>query len=779
MSDAMVLKTQKWLNATYGGDSRFVQVTENGNTGWNTIYGLRRALQIELGIQATSTAFGPSTTAKFKERFPNGVIQQSADDETEDNVYAIIQGALWCKGYSTGASGITKHFYSGTGGAIKELKEDAGCSSSNSSTVTLNVMKALLSMDQFVKVYGGSDTIRSIQQNINNRYEDYIGLSPCDGLYGRAMNTALIKVLQAIEGYSVEDATGNFGSGTKSKLPLIPSEGILSDEKYSEAVKLIRYALCCNGYEVPIVSGEWDSTLSATIAQFQRDMCIEYEDSKCNIDTWMALLLSKGNPDRSCVACDTRFEITPTILSFLKSCGYQIVGRYLTGGDFKELRIGEAKNIISNGLKLFPIFQESTTNLQYFTPERGALDAKNAVKAARKHGIPGDNIIYFAVDTDPVDSEITNYILPYFKAVSENMSKSFKVGVYGTRNVCTRVMNLGYAETCFVSDMSTGYSGNMGFKMPSNWNLDQFNELSNLTAGDETFDLDKVAYSGKFPVVQKVYSGILEYNIYIRQLEQLYLNYKQEKNESCTVRELILGITNFLRSFKYGDAKWYVATLTAINNEFINYVKTKNIELYDKLFEYADDDNVALTEPFGGYVDIGHLAATVEGYIAGDAVPDFWFGWGGDLASLMKQVDDEVDSEKNNYLEVAKKLFADRSNFGYADVCTDADSIKVAEILKQKITDSITGNYISTTPFSEAILEYYSQYAELRLTYYLEDLNTTLGLADLKGVILEKMAGILERFVLMSILGNFPSDESKNASCEAMAQYIIDNYPVI
>lgn len=148
MSDKMVLATQQWLNETYKNKTGYVSIKENGETGWNTIYALRRALQIELGITSTSSNFGPSTTAKFKARFPNGVQQQSPDDETENNIYGIIQGACWCKGYSTGASSITKHFYSGTGKAIQKLKSDAGCSDS-SSTVSLNVMKALLSMDQF------------------------------------------------------------------------------------------------------------------------------------------------------------------------------------------------------------------------------------------------------------------------------------------------------------------------------------------------------------------------------------------------------------------------------------------------------------------------------------------------------------------------------------------------------------------------------------------------------------------------------------------------------
>lgn len=44
MVDQMVLQTQQWLNNTYGNDSRFNRVEENGQTGWATIYALTRAL---------------------------------------------------------------------------------------------------------------------------------------------------------------------------------------------------------------------------------------------------------------------------------------------------------------------------------------------------------------------------------------------------------------------------------------------------------------------------------------------------------------------------------------------------------------------------------------------------------------------------------------------------------------------------------------------------------------------------------------------------------------
>ena len=169
ITDAMVLKTQQWLNKTYEGKTGYgSRIPESGFTGWTTIYALTRALQIELGITSTANNFGPSTISKFNARFPNGIQQQAISDETESNIYGIIQGACWCKGYSTGAGDITKHFYSGTGSAIKQLKSDAGCTDTGS-TVTLNVMKALLSMDQFKKVNGGDTTIRQVQQKLKDR----------------------------------------------------------------------------------------------------------------------------------------------------------------------------------------------------------------------------------------------------------------------------------------------------------------------------------------------------------------------------------------------------------------------------------------------------------------------------------------------------------------------------------------------------------------------------------------------------------------------------------
>lgn len=502
--DVMVYETQKWLNNKYSGDPRYIalDLSEDGGvrgqTGWTTIYALTRALQIELGIAETADNFGPSTQALFQQRFPNGISQQADGASATSNIYGIIQGALWCKGYSTGASTITEHFYGGTGDAIKELKRDMGLGVVTS-VVTLNVMKALLSMDQFRTLtdYGGTALMSSIQRRLNEKYEDYIGIIPTDGLYGRAMNLALIKVLQCLEGYSVEDATGNFGDGTKANIIILP------DENNPDAIQLFRYCMICNGYIVGTGTA-WDAELESQVRKFQNDYVLT-ETGKGDLDTWMSLLLSKGNTDRSAIGCDCSEILDDSKAKALFRAGYRYVGRYLTGTVGyderpKNLTRTELKAIFDAGLRVFAIFQEGVPSLSRYTYQKGLEDGVKAIKAARELGIPENEIIYFAIDYDVMDGEIASTVKPYFQGIRYSVGCyyfKYRVGIYGARNVCSRICNAGLAESSFVSDMSTGFSGNMGYPIPSNWAFDQFHEyMFYYTSG--AFALDKDAVSGRY-----------------------------------------------------------------------------------------------------------------------------------------------------------------------------------------------------------------------------------------------------------------------------------------
>ena len=72
---------------------------------------------------------------------------------------------------------------------------------------------------------------------------------------------------------------------------------------------------------------------------------------------------------------------------------------------------------------------------------------------------------------------------------------NYKLGIYAPRYVCTLVTDAGLVNSSFVADMSTGFSGNLGYPLPSNWAFDQFHEVDFPSV--PTFPIDKVAYSSR------------------------------------------------------------------------------------------------------------------------------------------------------------------------------------------------------------------------------------------------------------------------------------------
>lgn len=515
VGDPMVYLTQKWLNQEYGDVPGFGSVPENGKTGWDTIYGLTRALQIELGITSLANNFGPTTQKLYAQ---NPLRRQ---DGVTDKKFAILQGALWCKGYSPGyylrenADGTVTFdeiFNENVEKAVIQLKKDAGFINPDG-VVTVNLMKALLSMDAFklLSSYGGDVKVREMQQKLNRKYEAYTGLTPCDGVYGRNTNKAVIYALQAEEGLPTSVANGNFGNTTKKCCPQIPYArnssaaknyygSYYSSSTISAMTELVQFALYVNGFGDGVTDGIFDSGTREAIRNFQDKYAIP-ETGIADKTTWLSLFISCGDTDRSAKAADCATILTAAKAKSLYDNGYRYIGRYLTGtyngGISKAITKSEAQIIFDAGLNFFPIYQTSARSNSYFTEAQGTADAKAAIEAASKLGIPKNTIIYFAVDFDCMDYQITSNIIPYFRKVHEAMSKSiYRTGIYGTRNACTRVSNMGYACSSFVGDMSTGFSGNLGFSMPDNWAFDQF-KTTTIGSGAGYLEIDKDGFSGK------------------------------------------------------------------------------------------------------------------------------------------------------------------------------------------------------------------------------------------------------------------------------------------
>ena len=484
--DQMVLKTQQWLNKTYKGRSGYVEITEDGVTGWNTMEALITGLQIELGISSPNGNFGPATTSSFSEL---------SIGSTKTNQIYILQGGLYCKGYDP--NGFDGSFGNGAKDAIQKLQSDAGIAITG--TVNALLMKSILSMDSFKLLtygeYNGDENIRTIQRNLNRNYSSNqyfssdIGLVPCDGIYGRATNKALLYAFQIEEGIPVPN--GVFGPSTTSLCP-----NITTGSTQTKFIYLLQYALYCNNFDPSGFDGSFGNGTKNAVINFQKFVGLN-PDGNAGKQTWASLLVSTGDNTRKGTMCDCATTITDAKAKTLKNNGYISVGRYLTG-KFK-LTNSEINTILNNGLRIFPIFETGGYMLSYFSISQGINDARTAIAAAHDFGFDSGTIIYFTVDFDALDSDVTSSILPYFigiNSVFKRTATTYKIGIYAPRNVCSRISEAGITCSSFVCDMSSGFSGNLGYPLPKDWAIDQISTIT-IGSGDGMIEIDNNISSGR------------------------------------------------------------------------------------------------------------------------------------------------------------------------------------------------------------------------------------------------------------------------------------------
>lgn len=424
-----------------------------------------------------------------------------ATTERNKKLVTLFCHAMFCKGYSTTA--IYDSFNANVANGVKKIQADMGMPQTG--VVTPLLMKAVFNTDSYVLSSKGDARIREIQQAMNNGYSEYSGINPCDGIYSRATNKALIYAIQKEEGISVENSAPSFGQTTFSLFPTLPFTGDSKETGKNEAniTKILQYALYVNAMYAGDFDGAYSATVSEAVQKFQTFMAYPgntttYADAR----VMKGLLASCGDTSRLCTALDTATILTKPVLTNLKNMGIKYVGRYLTGmvktqegkRVSKKITRSEAENILAAGLNIIPIYQDGGQLISYFTAKRGYADAKAAILAASELGIPNGATIYFAVDCDPLETQIHSSIVPYFTMINNafNEDRKYQVGIYGTRNTCAYVSENGLAVFSYVADMSTAFSGNLGYKMPENWAFDQFG--STKVNGVE---FDKVGFSGK------------------------------------------------------------------------------------------------------------------------------------------------------------------------------------------------------------------------------------------------------------------------------------------
>lgn len=489
--DPMVLQVQQYLNSTYGGRAGYNPAPETGKTGWSTMYSLTRALQLELGITSTSDSFGRLTSSEYK-RWGEMELGRVPTDEKGKRIVYILQGACWCKGYNPGA--FNGMFTEQTKQAIVSLQTDAGLPTRDGKVYDY-IFKAFLTMDAYRLTFGGDSRIQEMQRDLNYHYYTTSGVQPADGHYQRGTNRALIYGIQTEQGIPGYQQTGSVGPTTRDRLPNLS----LGDT--GVFVKFLQYAMYVNNFDPGAFNSSFSTDVKNKVFEFQEFVGLT-PDGSVGRSTWLSLLVSSGDPTRRGTACDCITEVTAARAQTLKNAGYKTIGRYLsnvTGGLNKKIQPGELDTIFEAGMTVFPIFQTRGSRVEDFSTSQGMTAAAEAHKAASSYGFKKDTIIYFAVDFDALGYQITDSIIPHFEGINQKFQElggKYKVGVYGPRSVCSSVSENGLAVTSFVSGMSNGFSGNLGYPLPKNWAFDQISTIS-LGSGDGFIEIDNNINSGR------------------------------------------------------------------------------------------------------------------------------------------------------------------------------------------------------------------------------------------------------------------------------------------
>ncbi|MCL2735758.1 MAG: DUF1906 domain-containing protein [Propionibacteriaceae bacterium] len=712
--DFMVKQTQQWLNATYATAQGWIPLVEDGETGWNTIYGLRMGLQHELGISPVATGFGPATTSSFQTRI--GRIDAAT---TSQNILRLLSGSLWCKGYY-GAWNFTSPltFAGDLSPEVQHIRSDLGFSS-NQAYVDVKLMASLLSMDQYTTVSGGKNDIREVQQWLNATYSPRreFALVPCDGLFTRQIQTAMLYALQYEFGMDDDTANGNFGPGTRAGLQTqaIVKQG--DSDASHHFVRLLQAALRLNGYGSAF-DGGFNAGVAAQALAFQADMELP-ATGQGDYGTWCALLVSTGDPTRPVTGFDTATQLTSAQATAARTMGYSHIGRY-TVGVGKFITAQELTGLKAAGLALFPIHQRFNNSDAVMTESQGKTQGTEALERCRVLGIPAGSVIFFAVDYDPSDDSIAGPVTDFFRGVNTALDSqllgTYKVGVYGTRNVCTHMCQANLASAAFVAGMSTGWSGNMGFAMPKPWAYNQILETTKTLAGTP-IDIDHTVVAKNAPAINLAtitppptekdgsttdtgFDILFDWTVRAEAACERALKQKSQDTQiyAYDIPENILG---WLRKPTY----WSEGLSAALWHAYTPELPLSMGELSAKTTCEAsldERDDIRKSKAVKAqYRDIAHMAATALGYrIWGwDSAPNQSTigdlgGWLLDLLQLWGQYARDFPSEnlapwlqsmvgkQDGYSPEEGGYYGNpASTFSYADVLADADAWLLAKTM--------------------------------------------------------------------------------------------------
>ena len=188
----------------------------------------------------------------------------------------------------------------------------------------------------------------------------------------------------------------------------------------------------------------------------------------------------------------------------------------------------------------------------------------------------------------------------------------------------------------------------------------------------------------------------------INELASLAVRYCS-MNSLLGIKSINKCILDYLRHIRYDDSEWKI--VLGDISPFVEYIKTNYTSIHNKFLPYIQNDPKDFNI-HGFKIDLAHLAATTLGYInsildhtPSIAIPNFWTGWGGDLATALRDI---TKLKQTTYKNESEQNIADKyvtgkdSSFSKIDIDADIDAIQLSKSFTTKRFDILLDNFYSS-----------------------------------------------------------------------------------
>jgi|SRR5580704_6677839 hypothetical protein len=160
----------------------------------------------------------------------------------------------------------------------------------------------------------------------------------------------------------------------------------------------------------------------------------------------------------------------------IKVAGYDFVARYLSRSAWKVISADEAQMLLAADLAIVLVYEDGPTAIDYFSSARGQVDGTRAAQQAIALGAPEGTTIYFAIDYDASDEDLSGPITQYFQGIVNSLrgfaaanNPHYRVGVYGSGAACLAITGAGLATQGWLAQ-ATGWSGHGAY---TSWSISQ------------------------------------------------------------------------------------------------------------------------------------------------------------------------------------------------------------------------------------------------------------------------------------------------------------------